>query len=102
MLVLSGDVPRVEASMLTELIEQRRLDDAAMAMTVVAVTNRRGLGRVVRNEAGGVERIVEEKDATDEERETPRSTPGCTRSTPLGCVGGSGRSSRRRRPASCT
>ena len=58
--------------MLTELLDQRRLDHAAMALTVVAVYDPSGLGRVLRNEAGGVERVVEEKDATDEERETPR------------------------------
>ena len=33
---------------------------------------------------------------------TTRSTPGCTRSMPPGCGGGSGRSTRRPRPASCT
>jgi bifunctional UDP-N-acetylglucosamine pyrophosphorylase/glucosamine-1-phosphate N-acetyltransferase len=75
-LVVSGDVPRVEASMLRELIEQRRLDHAAMALTVVALYDPTGLGRVLRNEAGGVERIVEEKDATDEERETPEINAG--------------------------
>jgi bifunctional UDP-N-acetylglucosamine pyrophosphorylase/glucosamine-1-phosphate N-acetyltransferase len=75
-LVVSGDVPRVEPSMLTELVEQRRLDHAAMALTVVALYDPAGLGRVIRNEAGGVERIVEEKDATDEERETPEINAG--------------------------
>jgi bifunctional UDP-N-acetylglucosamine pyrophosphorylase/glucosamine-1-phosphate N-acetyltransferase len=75
-LVVSGDVPRVEASMLTELIDQRRLDHAAMALTAVAVYDPTGLGRVMRNEAGGVERVIEEKDATDEERETPEINAG--------------------------
>ncbi|HVL54067.1 MAG TPA: bifunctional UDP-N-acetylglucosamine diphosphorylase/glucosamine-1-phosphate N-acetyltransferase GlmU, partial [Vitreimonas sp.] len=75
-LVISGDVPRVEASLLTQLIDQRRLDHAAMALTVVAVYDPTGLGRVIRNEAGGVERIVEEKDATDDERETPEINAG--------------------------
>ncbi len=76
LLVVSGDVPRLEASMLTELIDQRRLDHAAMALTVVAVYDPTGLGRVIRNEAGGVERVIEEKDATDEERETPEINAG--------------------------
>ncbi len=75
-LVVSGDVPRVEASLLRELVDQRRLDHAAMAITVVALYDPAGLGRVLRNEAGGVERIVEEKDATDEERETPEINAG--------------------------
>jgi bifunctional UDP-N-acetylglucosamine pyrophosphorylase/glucosamine-1-phosphate N-acetyltransferase len=35
-----------------------------------------GLGRVVRSEAGSVERIVEDKDASDEEREIPEINAG--------------------------
>ena len=35
-----------------------------------------GLGRVVRNEVGTVERIVEDKDATDEEREISEINAG--------------------------
>lgn len=68
-LVLSGDVPRVAASLLEDLLEQRRLDHAALAIVSVATYDPTGLGRVVRNDAGAVERIVEERDATDEERE---------------------------------
>ncbi len=68
-LVLSGDVPRLRADLLEELLDQRRLDQAAFALTAVAAFDPTGLGRVVRNEAGGVERIVEEKDATEDERE---------------------------------
>jgi bifunctional UDP-N-acetylglucosamine pyrophosphorylase/glucosamine-1-phosphate N-acetyltransferase len=68
-LIVSGDVPRVPAGLLSDLVEQRRLDHAALALTSVASIDPAGLGRVVRSDAGSVERIVEEKDATDEERE---------------------------------
>jgi len=66
-LVLSGDVPLVSAELLTDLLDQRRLDHAALALTSVAAFEPRQLGRVVRTEAGLVERIVEVKDATEEE-----------------------------------
>ena len=66
-LVLSGDVPLVSPELLTDLLDQRRLDHAALALTSVAAFEPRQLGRVVRTEAGLVERIVEVKDATDEE-----------------------------------
>jgi bifunctional UDP-N-acetylglucosamine pyrophosphorylase/glucosamine-1-phosphate N-acetyltransferase len=66
-LVLSGDVPLVSSELLTDLLEQRRLDHAALALTSVAAFEPRQLGRVVRTEAGLVERIVEVKDATEEE-----------------------------------
>jgi bifunctional UDP-N-acetylglucosamine pyrophosphorylase/glucosamine-1-phosphate N-acetyltransferase len=68
-LVVSGDVPRVPSQLLSDLAEQRRLDHAALAIVAVAALEPAGLGRVVRNDAGGVERIVEEKDATDDELE---------------------------------
>ena len=67
-LVVSGDVPLVAPELLDDLLEQRRLDHAAIALTVVDALDPSGLGRVVRNDAGAVERIVEEKDADENER----------------------------------
>jgi len=66
-LVLSGDVPLLESGLLRELLEERRLDEAAIALIAVDAIDPGQLGRVVRDEAGTVERIVERKDATDEE-----------------------------------
>jgi bifunctional UDP-N-acetylglucosamine pyrophosphorylase/glucosamine-1-phosphate N-acetyltransferase len=66
-LVLSGDVPLIEAELLRELLEERRLDEAAIGLIAVDAIDPGDLGRVVRDEAGIVERIVERKDATDEE-----------------------------------
>ena len=66
-LVLSGDVPLVDADLLSSLLEARSMDHAAIALVSVAALDPSGLGRVVRNDAGTVERIVEEKDASDEE-----------------------------------
>ncbi len=66
-LVLTGDAPLLEASLLAELLEERRLDQAAIALVAVDAIEPGNLGRVVRDEAGTVERIVERKDATDEE-----------------------------------
>ena len=66
-LVLIGDVPLLEAGLLNELLEERRLDEAAIALVAVDAIDPGNLGRVIRDEAGTVERIVERKDATDEE-----------------------------------
>jgi bifunctional UDP-N-acetylglucosamine pyrophosphorylase / glucosamine-1-phosphate N-acetyltransferase len=66
-LVLTGDAPLLEASLLEELLVERRLDEAAIALVVVDAIDPANLGRVVRDDAGTVERIVERKDATDEE-----------------------------------
>ena len=66
-LVVTGDVPLLEPSILTELLEERRLDEAAIALVAVDAIEPGDLGRVIRDDAGAVERIVERKDATDEE-----------------------------------
>ncbi|HEX3428346.1 MAG TPA: bifunctional UDP-N-acetylglucosamine diphosphorylase/glucosamine-1-phosphate N-acetyltransferase GlmU [Candidatus Limnocylindrales bacterium] len=66
-LVLTGDAPLLEAELLEALLEERRLDQAAIALVAVDAIEPGHLGRVVRDEAGTVERIVERKDATDEE-----------------------------------
>jgi bifunctional UDP-N-acetylglucosamine pyrophosphorylase/glucosamine-1-phosphate N-acetyltransferase len=66
-LVLTGDAPLVEPSLLEELLEERRLDQAAIALVAVDAIDPGALGRVIRDEAGTVDRIVERKDATDEE-----------------------------------
>ena len=66
-LVLTGDAPLLGADLLRELLDERRLDEAAIALLAVDAIDPGQLGRVVRDEAGTVERIVERKDATDEE-----------------------------------
>lgn len=75
-IVVSGDVPLVRASTLADLLEQRRLDQAALALVAVSTFDPAGLGRVVRTDQGVVERIVEDKDATDEEREIDEINAG--------------------------
>jgi bifunctional UDP-N-acetylglucosamine pyrophosphorylase/glucosamine-1-phosphate N-acetyltransferase len=66
-LILSGDVPLVEPGLLRELLDERRLDEAAIALVAVDALDPGDLGRVVRDEAGIVDRIVERKDATEDE-----------------------------------
>jgi bifunctional UDP-N-acetylglucosamine pyrophosphorylase/glucosamine-1-phosphate N-acetyltransferase len=75
-LVLSGDVPLVTAPQFAAVLEQRRLDDAAIALASVFAANPGELGRVVRSEFGTVERIVEARDATPEELETNEVNAG--------------------------
>ncbi len=66
-LVLTGDAPLLEPELLEALLEERRLDEAAIALIAVDAIDPGRLGRVIRDDAGTVERIVERKDATDDE-----------------------------------
>ncbi len=75
--ILSGDVPLVEAAHLQSILEQRRLDDAAIALASVYAASPGSLGRVVRSEFGSVERIVEAKDASPDELESNEINAGC-------------------------
>ncbi len=62
-LVLNGDMPLVTADALRGFLEE----DADIIMSIFDLEDPSGYGRVVISDAG-VERIVEEKDATEEEK----------------------------------
>ncbi len=64
-LILYGDVPLTTAASLKALVDAAGNDK--LAILTVEQANPFGLGRIVR-ENGVIRRIVEEKDATDEER----------------------------------
>jgi bifunctional UDP-N-acetylglucosamine pyrophosphorylase/glucosamine-1-phosphate N-acetyltransferase len=68
-LVLSGDVPLVRAETIRGLIDTHRSSKAASTILTVRLENPSGYGRVVRDEAGRFVKIIEQKDATDDERQ---------------------------------
>ncbi len=76
-LVLSGDVPLVMGPHLMAVLEQRRTDDAAIALASVFAAVPGDLGRVVRSEFGSVERIAEARDASPDDLETTEVNAGC-------------------------
>ena len=65
-LVLYGDVPLIDAKTLASLVEASA--GARLALLTQELEQPKGYGRIVRDGAGKVSRIVEEKDATDAER----------------------------------
>ena len=68
-LILSGDVPLVRAETLRTLIANHNNDKAACTILTVRMENPAGYGRVVRDEQGRFARIVEQRDANDEEKQ---------------------------------
>ena len=64
-LVLYGDVPLIQAETLKRLLYAAH---DALAILTVELADPSGYGRIVRNDAGQVVRIVEEKDSNAEER----------------------------------
>ncbi len=61
-LVLYGDVPLIQTETLSSLIQAATQSD--LALLTVDLEDPTGYGRIVRNEQGSVQRIVEQKDAT--------------------------------------
>ena len=71
-IVLSGDVPLISADAIRSLTDAHRASGAAATMAVCTLADPSGYGRVVRDQAGAVERVVETKelgDSTPEERQ---------------------------------
>ena len=62
-LVLYGDVPLVQPATLQPLLSRR-----ALSLLTTELADPAGYGRILRDEAGGVDGIVEERDATPEQR----------------------------------
>ncbi len=67
-LVLLGDVPLLRSETVSELLHARRRAEAPMAVLTTTPPDVTGYGRIIMDAAGRIDRIVEEKDATDEER----------------------------------
>jgi len=67
-IVLPGDTPLLRAGTIARLVAAHRDADAACTVLTARVPDPTGYGRVVRSRDGRVHRIVEEVDATDEER----------------------------------
>ncbi len=71
-LILSGDVPMIRAETLGALIQQHknhRGRGAACTLLTVVLKDPNGYGRIVRDESGLFAKIVEQRDASDEEKE---------------------------------
>ncbi len=72
LLILSGDVPMIRPETLGGLVQHHhhhRGRGAAATVLTVKLKDPSGYGRIIRDDSGIFARIVEQKDATDEERE---------------------------------
>jgi len=67
-LVLCGDTPLIEPATLVKLVESHRSSGAAATLLTTELAEPAGYGRVMRDERGHVLRIVEEKDASPQEK----------------------------------
>ena len=73
-LILYGDVPLIGVPTLQRLMAAA--SDTTLALLTVSMDNPTGYGRILRDGAGKVTRIVEEKDATADERRVQEVNTG--------------------------
>lgn len=66
--VLSGDVPLIDAGTLQRLLDGHRAAGRQMTLLSALFENPTGLGRILREPSGAMRGIVEEKDASEAER----------------------------------
>ena len=69
-MVCAGDTPLLTGATLTKLLESHRAQKASATVLTAEMPDPSGYGRVIRNSDGSLAKIVEEKDATEEEKET--------------------------------
>jgi bifunctional UDP-N-acetylglucosamine pyrophosphorylase/glucosamine-1-phosphate N-acetyltransferase len=74
--VLSADVPLLDAATVRGLIDSHVLGGNALTLLSAHLADPTGFGRIVRSDAGEFESIVEEKDATDAERAITETNAG--------------------------
>src|SRR5919204_4402066 len=67
--VLYADAPLLRGETLEHLLAEHKKSDAAVTILTALLDDPRGYGRILRGRNGAFRAIVEEKDATDDERE---------------------------------
>ncbi len=75
-LILCGDVPLIRGETLEAMLVSHQQRGAAVSVLTTHLDNPYGYGRVVKREGGRIVRIVEEKDASDEERDITEINSG--------------------------
>ncbi|MCH7988002.1 MAG: NTP transferase domain-containing protein [Planctomycetes bacterium] len=76
-LVLAGDMPLLKGKSLVGLLEELQSQNAACVIGTTETDANKGLGRIVRSEQSEFLKIVEEKDATPEEKAIREINTGC-------------------------
>lgn len=75
-IVVCGDTPLIKAETMEALFRHHGETSASATVLTASTANPTGYGRIIRNNEGQVEKIVEHKDATDEERKVNEINTG--------------------------
>ncbi|HEY9791429.1 MAG TPA: bifunctional UDP-N-acetylglucosamine diphosphorylase/glucosamine-1-phosphate N-acetyltransferase GlmU [Candidatus Obscuribacterales bacterium] len=75
LLVTVGDAPLLTTATLSEFIAKHKEDKAVLSLLTTYVDNPKNYGRIVRDLQGQVAKIVEDKDATEEQKRIREINP---------------------------
>lgn len=75
-LVVCGDTPLITQETLANVFDYHEKTNSQATILTTHVVNPKGYGRIIRNATGEVERIVEEKDATESEKKVTEINTG--------------------------
>jgi len=75
-LVLSGDVPLIKIETLRKFIEHHQKAGVDCSILSVRLENPTGYGRIIRDESGAFQKIVEQRDADDAQRQVKEINSG--------------------------
>jgi len=75
-IVVCGDTPLITTETYSELFQYHEENKAKATILTTKVTKPTGYGRIIRDRAGMVERIVEQKDATEAEKKVNEINTG--------------------------
>jgi len=76
LVVLAGDTPLLEGTTLKKLLDFHQQQQSRATVLSALLPDPYGYGRIIRQADGGLERIVEEKDASPEEKEITEINTG--------------------------
>ncbi len=75
-LVLNGDVPILRPETINKLLRKSIENNEYATLLTAIYDDPKGYGRIIRDEGGNIKEIVEEKDATEEQREIQEINAG--------------------------
>ena len=75
LVVIAGDMPLLRSEMLDLLISTHEKQNSAVTLATAVLDDPTGYGRIIRDEYGNLQGIVEESDCTDEQRRIQEINP---------------------------
>jgi len=74
-IVIAGDMPLLRSETLKLLVDRHDKDHAAVTLATAVLEDPSGYGRIIRDEFGNLQGIVEESDCTEEQRRIKEINP---------------------------